>query len=173
MDFLKKYGELIKKLYQISNPIIKYRIDKDLLRKENISIDQYISHDNDLINYWLNIFNKHQIHGRSDSCYENSIAKLLEFGFTKEIKVFDEKFNFLLEDKYWEKGDTFEEMLMKVVIYPFLIRSGYWNNKNLNNFFLNRLEKIESTFWMLLILSNLYKNQCSFKSWPNTKEVLV
>lgn len=144
MNILKRYGSLIEELYNLSNPIIKFKIDKEL-REKNVAMAHDIVTNNNLISYWLNIYDGIEIHGSKDSAYENSIAKLLEFGLTRESKEFNRCFSVLLEDKYWEEELTFYAMLIKTVLYPFLIRAGYMESKNVSNFFINRLETIEKT----------------------------
>lgn len=145
MNFLNENRELIQELYEISNPIIKYRIDKELYRKDNISTEQYYSCDHTLIKYWLTVFNNNKIHGREDCNYENAIAKLLEFGLTKNNVEFDKQYSFLLDNNYWKDDNSFNSNAMREVLYPFLVRAGYWDNENINSFFKSRLNKIEKT----------------------------
>ncbi len=166
MSFIEKHGKLVRELYDISNPIIKYNIDKEWYRKEGISIEHYISFEEEPLNYWLNVYNLKKIHGRKDCTYENSIAKLLDFGLTRENNVFDKLYSYLLEDKHWHQDFSFDGILMKTVKYPFLIRAGYWNNKNVNSFFMNRLEKIEKTikkYGYVFEGSRKYKDQFVFE----------
>jgi len=145
MGFFEKYGKLTQELYEVCNPIIKYRIDKEFYEKDNISLNQYISFKDNLLDYWLNIYNRNKIHGRKDCVFENSIAKLLEFGLTKDNQKFDKLYSYLLEDKYWQEDNSFEGIVMKTVMYPFLIRAGYFDNKNVSSFFIDRLGIIEKT----------------------------
>ncbi|MCM1991446.1 hypothetical protein [Oceanirhabdus seepicola] len=143
MSFFEQYGKVLQELYDISNPIIKYKIDKEFYGKDNISIEQYISFEDSSIKYWLNTYNSDKIHGREDCAYENSIAKLLEYGLTKNDQTFNQLFSILLEDEHWKVDTSFEGILMKTVKYPFLIRAGYYDNKHINSYFHDRLQKIE------------------------------
>lgn len=55
MNFLEDYKDIIEKLYKISGPIIKYRIDKEFFNKRRIIASGYIPIDIDPVRYWLNI----------------------------------------------------------------------------------------------------------------------
>ncbi len=145
MSFIENYGELIKKLYEISNPIIKFRIEKEFLNKKDININEYISLESAPIKYWLNAWDLQTIHGSKDEAFENTIAKLLEFGFSKDDHVFDRKYGFLIDDKYWKEANSFSEVIPQIVIYPFLIRAGYHTDRNISIYFNRRLELIERT----------------------------
>ncbi|MDF2822578.1 MAG: hypothetical protein K0R15_3026 [Clostridiales bacterium] len=155
MSFLEKHNKLLNELYDLANPIIKYRIDTEIFGKENTSIDL----EDKTIKYWLNTYKYNEIrecyekslemflftHGSTDGLYENSIAKLLDFGLTKDNPEFDRRFGFLLEDRCWQENNSFEGILTKTVRYPFLIRAGYSDNESIANYFENRLVKIEKT----------------------------
>ncbi len=157
MDFFSEYGEVIAQLYEMSNPVIKYRIDKELYGKTDIKIDQYVSLEDDIIKYWLNAFktnsvfiskeisNLNNIHGSRDNTFESTISKLLQFGFSREDSEFTDQFNFLLDDKYWKDNNSFAGMLIKTVLYPFLIHAGYGDDANIEKCFVDRLEIVEST----------------------------
>lgn len=139
-----KYGNVIEQLYQQANPIIKYKIDKELYQKD-MTIDQYMSLEDDPISYWLNVYNRREIHGRKDDAYENAIGKLLEYGLTKEHEPFHQQYGYILENKYWQADQSFQGLLMKSVVYPFLIRGGYLDHPCIKEFLMNRIQTIEST----------------------------
>lgn len=120
-------------------------MDKEFLNKKDININEYISVDIEPTKYWLNAWDMKTIHCSKDEAYENTIAKLLEFGFSKNDPVFDSKYGFLTDDKYWKETDSFSEAIPQIVIYPFLIRAGYHTDKNISTYFNKRLELIENT----------------------------
>jgi hypothetical protein len=145
MNFCNEYDDLIKKLYAESGPVIRYRIDSEFYKKTNLKTGDYFNKDTEPIKYWLNAWDGKTIHGGKDEALENCLAKLLEFGCTKNEAFFKEKFGFLTNDKYWEESKSFAPVINQIVIYPFMIRAGYYADRNISSFFEKRLVLIERT----------------------------
>lgn len=135
---------VVKTLYELSNPIIQYRIDRDF-RDLNVEIEDYIKDNNPLLDYWLHAYKGRFIHGAKDECYENAIGKLLDFGFTSSDHEFDGLFGKITETEFWQRDSSFNSQLNKTVIYPFLIRAGYLHNPKVSHYLLERIEMIEKS----------------------------
>jgi len=140
MNLPLKYELLLSDLREISGPIIQFRIDTEFLGKQERRIEDYIDLYDQRISYWFSGLRKNHIHGRNDTMYENVIAKLLEYGLTKENQQFDEAFRYVFEKKYWEK-----RLWEPIILYPFLIRAGYSATDPVHTFFMTRLQAIEQT----------------------------
>ena len=112
MGIIEKNKQTIDELYAISNPILKYLIEKEFYKKETRVSSELMN--NDLIQYWLNIFDGNGIHGGKDTYFENAISKLLLFGLTSADKEFDDVFNPMLEAKYWTDDVSFNNQLNKI-----------------------------------------------------------
>jgi hypothetical protein len=136
----KSYEKTVNELYKIAGPVIRYRIDSELLEKTDCFINDYYNSDEPEIKYWLSVHRKNKIHGKDDVCFENAISKLLDYGFSKEDDRFHDTFKYLLDDLYWTNKD-----FNQIIIYPFLIRAGYHSEKNIHSYFRHRLEIIENT----------------------------
>jgi len=144
MSFSDENPNIIDQLYEEANPIIKHKIQSEFLNKKN-SYTNCTINSNDDINYWKDIFSGNEIHGSRDSTFENSIAKLLEFGFDKSYNFFHDQFKVYLKDEFWNDDQSFNAQLLKTVVYPFMIRAGYHDNPNVRNYFIERIEAIERT----------------------------
>jgi hypothetical protein len=142
MSIIEKNKQVIDELYAISNPILKHLIEKDFYKKETQLSAELIN--NDLVQYWLNIFDGNGIHGGKDTYFENAISKLLLFGLTSANKEFDNVFSPMLEANYWTDDVSFNNQLNKIVLYPFLIRAGYLDNNYIKNFLEERIILIEN-----------------------------
>lgn len=57
-----EYEPVVSNLYDISGPVIRYRIDSEFFQKKCFITD-YIKPDNNDIQYWMNIHKKNKIHG--------------------------------------------------------------------------------------------------------------
>ena len=141
MKFSKK---VVDELYEISNPIIKYRIDKEF-HGLDVKHSEYVDYGNYLIDYWLNVYDDVKIHGASDNAFENVVGKLLDFGFDSTIKEFDDLFGNMTETMHWQDGMSFNNQLNNTVIYPFLVRAGYLHNDQVQSFLKNRVDMIEKS----------------------------
>ena len=137
------YKYLLDYLLEVGNPIIQYNVLKMKGELTNDVSKRLI--DSEVVNYWLRIFNGIEIHGTKDSAFENSIAKLLEFGLDRSNMKLDSIYCQYLEDSNWDTNNTFYSELMATVKYPFLIRAGYFNEPNVNRYFMERLDRIEYT----------------------------
>lgn len=133
------YRTILDNLYDISGPIIRYRLDTEILEK-NKCIEDYITVDDCNIKYWMNVHQKDIIHGKDDLCFENAISKLLDYGYNKDNIIFHNTFSYILGNYNWEKDD-----FLQIVIYPFLVRAGYLCNEKINTFFYKRLDRIKNT----------------------------
>ncbi|QVK19788.1 hypothetical protein KHQ82_05495 [Mycoplasmatota bacterium] len=118
MELKANYNNTLDMLYKISNPIIKYKIDKEIHRKD-VFIDQYIDLEDDAFQYWINACNINKIHGRNDFHYENAIAKLLEYGITKESNFAERLFTPKLDINIWGSKKSFGSVINRTVLYPF------------------------------------------------------
>lgn len=132
----KRYEKSFFALYGIANQVIRYRLDAEILRKECRAEDYAILDESDG-GYWLNVHEKNKIHGKDDVCFENSISKLLDYGFTKDNADFHAAFGYILDDAYWA-----DEGFLQIIAYPFLVRAGYLDNANVRAFFHARMDRI-------------------------------
>lgn len=161
--FIEKNKKLIDELYQVSNPIIRYKIEKELFNKTNVSIEHHELMKSIKVKYWLSIFNSSKIHGREDGCFENAIGKLLEFGFSNDNKILDDLLKPFVSDEFWNSIDFMGWGSFKVVLYPFLIRAGYHDNKAIDSFFHDRVCKLERTIDKYSYDFEAINKQCSAK----------
>lgn len=132
----KRFEKSFFALYGISNQVIRYRLDTEILRKK-CRVEDYLALDGTDSDYWLNVHEKNKIHGKDDACFENSVSKLLDYGFTKDNAVFHDAFCYLLDDAYWA-----DDGFMQIIAYPFLVRAGYLDNGNVRAFFHKRMDRI-------------------------------
>lgn len=134
-----EYKTIVSNLYDISGPIIRYRIDSEFYQKK-CSITDYIKLGNNDIPYWINVHKKNKIHGKDDECFENAMSKLLDYGFTKDNFDFNKTFGYILDDSYWHEDD-----FTQIIVYPFLVRAGYLCNKNVFDYYKKRIQRIGNT----------------------------
>lgn len=85
------------------------------------------------------------IHGRKDTDFENIMSRLLDIGYDKNHPLVDRFAKEVLALDIWSDHEDFDQEIMAVVSYPFLVRAGYMNEKIVNDFFYKRLIKIEHT----------------------------
>lgn len=132
----KPYEKTLNDLYDAANPVIRFRIDNEILGKP-CRIEDYVDVRAADIKYWMNAHERNKIHGKDDACFENAISKLLDYGFTKSHSGFHNAFGYVLDSAYWEH-DHFNQ----IIAYPFLIRAGYTDNKNVHAYYKTRLARI-------------------------------
>jgi hypothetical protein len=88
----------------------------------------------------MHVHEKGKIHGKDDACFENSISKLLDYGFTGNNLSFHNTFSYILDNSYWT-----DESLFPIIVYPFLVRAGYRDERNVHDFFHKRMDRILNT----------------------------
>ncbi|MCK5129506.1 MAG: hypothetical protein KAQ68_06630 [Clostridiales bacterium] len=135
---------ILNSLYKKANPIIKNKMNSEFFNKQN-SFGKYNYEENNTIMHWFNAFDGIEIHGSKDSAFENAIGKLLDFGFNKNNELFDNTFKHLLSVDYWQKDSTFYSHIYKHIISAYMIRSGYYDNVYIKDYFHKRLTTIENT----------------------------
>ena len=101
-----RHEELTAWLYANSAPILRYRVAVDLLPasasidREQLLQDALATPD---MQRWLNTLGHYRgIHGSQDEAAENALAKLLDYGLTRDVPALDERvqplFNFKTDD---------------------------------------------------------------------------
>lgn len=126
------------------NDTIK-KIESYLNSHRDILIDSIAHEDHPYVLELLKTKNITGIHGRKDTDFENIMSRLLDIGYDKNHPLVDRFAKEVLALDIWNHHDDFDQEIMAVVAYPFLVRAGYMNEKLVSDFFYKRLSKIEHT----------------------------
>jgi len=144
MNFVDKNISIIDQLYDQADIIIRQKIKNEFLNDKVKYSDDTIKSNNQ-IDYWKGVFSGGEVHGSKDSTFENSIAKLLDFGFNNSYNFFHDQYKKYLDEEFWVDDKSFNSQLIKTVIYPYMIRAGYQDNPRIVHYFMARIETIERT----------------------------
>ena len=128
-------------LFTQGNPILRYRTAVDLL-PDTAGIDRgkllQDALNTDEVGRWLdNLAKSRNIHGSKDTDAENALAKLLEYGLTRDVAAFDAGVKALTQ-AHLGIWDPF-------VLTPFLLRAGYVDHPFVTDWHSLRLEKLRLT----------------------------
>jgi len=131
--------QLIEWLIENSDAVIKYRTlielaeisDKDTKKlKEELLKHSQVQTRLGYLNSPKNLNNFGVIHGSKNTCLENCIPMLIDFGFKKGITEFDEMVIPLIQqikEKFWSIPPVFCDF-GQIVIYPFFLLSEYYDD---------------------------------------------
>jgi hypothetical protein len=131
---------LIEWLFTNSGPILRCRIAVDLMdassrERERLYQESLATPE---VHRWLdNLDQARNIHGSRDTDVENSLAKLLAYGFGRELDKLDRKVQQILGEprKIWEP----------LVLCPYLVQAGYSSHPLVNAWFTERIEMLYQT----------------------------
>lgn len=143
MSLFDEHRYLLDRVYEEGNPVIKYGIERMFNDCDVSSSDALMA--SGLVADWLNAYDGNYTHGSGDRSFENSIAKLLDFGLDCHVAEFDAIYSKYVNEEHWQADESFPSQLMLTVRYPFLVRAGYHNEPYVKDFFMQRLNVIERT----------------------------
>jgi len=132
--------ELVKWLYANGGPILRYRTAikwMDVSAQERSRLFQECL-DAPEVQRWISNLNQaHGVHGSKDTVIENSLAKLLEYGFDRTLPAIDCKIEHILTHSLKE----YEPL----ILLPFLIRAGYAEHPLVTDWLSDRLDRLYRT----------------------------
>lgn len=137
--------DLIKWLYKNSGDIIKHKLNLEYGIGEKIPKKQL--YNNPEVKKWVNnivtIDGNFPIHGYFDSCLENILGKLSQFGLHKDDAPLRGKFDCYYNWLKRESNDTTPiDILLKTITAVFLAKIGYDNDELVFNAIKQRLDDV-------------------------------
>ena len=132
--------ELVDWLYANAEPILRFRVARDLLEFDSRALHPLCraAVDTPDAQRWLENLNAARaVHGSTDLHAENALAKLLEFGLDRSTPEFDAGIRRLLE-RPWRMWDA-------LVLRCFLLRCGYADHPFVSAWAKERIETLWRT----------------------------
>jgi hypothetical protein len=132
--------KLVEWLFENSGPVLRYRIAVDMMDVSSEEKAQLLraSLATNEVQYWLdNLGRARNIHGSKDTDAENSLSKLLDFGFDCTVPAFAKSIKHLFGQPM-QMWDSF-------VLLPFLIRAGFYDDPLIFEWLKNRIEVLYQT----------------------------
>ncbi|MBN1400152.1 MAG: hypothetical protein JXA74_04900 [Anaerolineae bacterium] len=130
-------------LYANAGPIVRWRMVRDLDyalgdADQRALYAQVLATDE--VQRWLANLGGGQVHGSKDTCAENPMAKLVEYGLRAGEPALDAKML-----PYAQRVGRYEPSWGSIVVAPFLIAAGYDDHPAVRSWWLERLETLYRT----------------------------
>jgi hypothetical protein len=135
--------DLARWLLARGGPIVRYRTATELLDDPSgLDLPQLQAEllASEEVQCWLRNLGAGPVHHSMDASAENAMAKLLEYGLRAGIPALDEK-----ALPYCDCGPGGQHESDALIIAPFLIRAGYWDQPGVAAWFEARLDALYRT----------------------------
>lgn len=143
-------NKVMERVYAEADVVIQYRMVKSFMNASASALlaeleARLIQNDKvqkrfEYLNSKEKLHDSNGIHGSTSKHLENALPMLLDFGFYRGIRLFDDAMQSIMNriQKYEHCEKTLNTEFMKIIIYPFISQAGY------------ATESIETYMWQRL-----------------------
>lgn len=130
-------NKIIDQLFKEGDVILKYRCATEFMKifdsnmilqlEEKLLLNDKVQKRLDFLNSREKLHDSSGIHGSTSKHLENALPMLLDFGFRKGMRSFDESMWTIMSriQKYEVCEESLNSELMKIIIYPFIFKAGF------------------------------------------------